>query len=339
MKQVYDFLAQLKENNNREWFNTHKEEYKRVQAIFNDFTQQLISRIEVWDQQISDSALTVKDCTYRIYRDTRFSKNKTPYKTHMGAYICRGGKKSPYAGYYFHLEPAAANAVFADSFADTAVSVVAPSGSPADGVAISPGYLPDSTPGSLSSIPGNSLHSVAASSDSFSDGVAISPGYLPDSTPGSLSSIPGNSLHSVVAPFGSPADGVAISPGNASDGFLGRSLLAGGLYCPEPKVIASLRDEISVNGDTFLDAIALAKGFKLEDFDTLKRLPRGFEYAEERWHNLLKHKDFSIAAPLPQELLFGNREALLDYASERFRTCYEFNRLLNLAVDFALEDL
>ena len=47
--------------------------------------------------------LTARDMTYRIYRDTRFSHDKTPYKTHMGAFICRGGKKSGYAGYYFQL--------------------------------------------------------------------------------------------------------------------------------------------------------------------------------------------------------------------------------------------
>ncbi len=248
MIRVYNFLAQLKENNNREWFNAHKEEYKAVQNIFNNFTGQLISRIEIWDEDIRNSALQVKDCTYRIYRDTRFSKDKAPYKTHMGAYICPRGKKSPYAGYYFHIEPAA---------------------------------------------------------------VISNP--LPD--------------------------GVAISPGNAANGFLGRSLLAGGLYCPEPKVIASLRDEISVNGDTFLEAIAQADGFSLEDFDTLKRLPRGFEHAEERWHNLLKHKDFSIAAPLHENLISGNWDALLDYVDEKFRSCRQFNHLLNLAVDYALEEL
>ena len=51
----------------------------------------------------SVKGLKVKDCTYRIYRDVRFSKDKSPYKTHMGCYICRGGKKSGYSGYYFHV--------------------------------------------------------------------------------------------------------------------------------------------------------------------------------------------------------------------------------------------
>ncbi len=50
--------------------------------------------------------LALRDCTYRIYRDTRFSHDKTPYKTHFGVYICPGGKKSGNAGYYFHIEAA-----------------------------------------------------------------------------------------------------------------------------------------------------------------------------------------------------------------------------------------
>ena len=46
----------------------------------------------------------MKDCKFRIYRYVRFSKDKSPYNTHMGAYICSGGKKSGFSGYYFHLE-------------------------------------------------------------------------------------------------------------------------------------------------------------------------------------------------------------------------------------------
>lgn len=103
MKEIIDFLSELGENNNREWFNTNKDRYKKVQSQFNIFTQELIERIAQFDPPIG--GLSIADCTYRIYRDTRFSHNKIPYKTHIGAYICQGGKKSGYAGYYFHLEP------------------------------------------------------------------------------------------------------------------------------------------------------------------------------------------------------------------------------------------
>lgn len=103
MKKILEFLGELKENNNREWFETNKERYKLLQGQFNEFTQELIDGITLFDPAVK--GVTIKDCTYRIYRDVRFSPNKEPYKTHMGAYICPGGKKSGMAGYYFHLEP------------------------------------------------------------------------------------------------------------------------------------------------------------------------------------------------------------------------------------------
>ena len=104
MKSVIDFLVGLRSDNSKEWFDAHKAEYKAAKAEFEDFTAQLIDGIAGFDPSVR--GLAVKDCTYRIYRDIRFSNDKTPYKTHMGAYICRGGKKSGNAGYYFHVEPA-----------------------------------------------------------------------------------------------------------------------------------------------------------------------------------------------------------------------------------------
>lgn len=103
MKNVIDFLAALRANNNKEWFEAHKAAYKAAKAEFEDFTARLIDGIAGFDPSVR--GLAVKDCTYRIHRDTRFSNDKTPYKTHMGAYICPGGKKSCNAGYYFHVEP------------------------------------------------------------------------------------------------------------------------------------------------------------------------------------------------------------------------------------------
>lgn len=103
MKNIVDFLSELKLNNNKEWFDANKARYKAVQEEFNVFTEKLIAGIASFDKSVA--GVTVKDCTYRIYRDTRFSPNKAPYKTHMGAYVCPKGKKSGYAGYYFHIEP------------------------------------------------------------------------------------------------------------------------------------------------------------------------------------------------------------------------------------------
>jgi len=81
----------------------NKDLYKRAEARANEIAQQLIDGISAFDA--SCKGLTVKDCTYRIYRDLRFSPDKRPYKTHIGIYVCPGGKKSQLAGYYFHLQP------------------------------------------------------------------------------------------------------------------------------------------------------------------------------------------------------------------------------------------
>lgn len=101
MKNIITFLHDLQCNNNREWFNAHKSEYIAVQTRFNTFVEELIKEISLFEPAVE--GLTAKDCTYRIYRDTRFSSDKSPYKTHFGAFICRGGKKSGYSGYYFQI--------------------------------------------------------------------------------------------------------------------------------------------------------------------------------------------------------------------------------------------
>lgn len=102
MKNIIDFLTQLKENNNRDWFTANKDLYKQVEKEFNVFVEKLIEGLSQFDPAVK--RLTAKDCTFRIYRDVRFSPNKEPYKTHMAAYICPNGKKSGLAGYYFHVE-------------------------------------------------------------------------------------------------------------------------------------------------------------------------------------------------------------------------------------------
>lgn len=97
------FLAELKSNNNREWFNENKPRFEEVKKIVEDFANQLIKEISFFDNKIS--GLDVKKTLFRIYRDVRFSKDKSPYKTAMGSYIAVGGRKSIFAGYYLHIEP------------------------------------------------------------------------------------------------------------------------------------------------------------------------------------------------------------------------------------------
>lgn len=103
IQQILDFLSDLKENNNREWFNENKSQFLSAKEAFEALTQKLIDRLQLEDESIQ--GLQAKDCIFRIYRDVRFSKDKSPYKTHMGAYISQGGRKSEMCGYYFHLEP------------------------------------------------------------------------------------------------------------------------------------------------------------------------------------------------------------------------------------------
>jgi len=101
---ILDFLSQLNNNNNREWFAENKDRYEATKAEFEQISSSLILEISKFDEEIKHVA--VKDCVFRIYRDTRFSNDKTPYKTHYGVFIAAGGgRKSVRGGYYFHLEP------------------------------------------------------------------------------------------------------------------------------------------------------------------------------------------------------------------------------------------
>lgn len=102
-KLIMGFLEQVACNNNRPWFQEHKTEYEAVKADFDDGVTAAIERISVFDASIKH--ITAKDATYRFYRDTRFSKDKSPYKTHLGAYIAAHGKKALHGGYYLHVEP------------------------------------------------------------------------------------------------------------------------------------------------------------------------------------------------------------------------------------------
>ncbi|MBS1620978.1 MAG: DUF2461 domain-containing protein [Bacteroidetes bacterium] len=97
------FLTLLKKNNNKPWFDLHRKEYESAKADFANFIQAVIDKYGKKDKSIS--LLKAKECMFRINRDIRFSKDKSPYKTNMGAYISGSGKKSIYGGYYFHCEP------------------------------------------------------------------------------------------------------------------------------------------------------------------------------------------------------------------------------------------
>ena len=97
------FLKDLKKNNNKPWFDEHRKQYENSKADILVLTTQMINAIAIFDKPIG--ILQPKNCTFRINRDVRFSKNKDPYKSNMAAYFNKDGKKGIGAGYYLHIEP------------------------------------------------------------------------------------------------------------------------------------------------------------------------------------------------------------------------------------------
>lgn len=225
MKRVINFLNTLKYNNNRVWFEEHKCEYKEAQSIFNSFVEKLISAISEFDPTVKEQ--TLKSCTYRIYRDTRFSKNKTPYKTHMGAFISPQGKNGGYSGYYFHIEAEGAD-------------------------------------------------------------------------------------------------------------YIGSHILSTGIYMPEPIVLKSIREEISLNGQDFESLLESAKGFSLDRSNMLKRVPNGYA-ADTAYSEYLKYKDFFLVKRVDNKYIEDNK--LLENVIADFKKTHSFNIWMNKAVQYAYETM
>lgn len=97
----FKFLKKLKENNNREWFNAHKTEFQAEQQFVETFAEELLGKLSKHDLIETPSG---KKSLFRIYRDTRFSSDKTPYKTNWSGAFRRATKQRR-GGYYFQLEP------------------------------------------------------------------------------------------------------------------------------------------------------------------------------------------------------------------------------------------
>ncbi len=96
------FLQELAAHNNRDWFNDHKTRWIAIKEDFETFTQGLIDEMKTVAPTLA--GLTAKQCVYRIYRDTRFSPDKTPYKTHIACFLPSWGKKNNgVPGYYFQV--------------------------------------------------------------------------------------------------------------------------------------------------------------------------------------------------------------------------------------------
>ncbi len=102
-KHALQFLAKLKKNNSKEWFDKNKKEYDELRKEVVVFVTKMIGHIQVFDSSIA--GLEAKQCMFRINRDIRFSKDKSPYKNNFGLSFNAGGKNSGKAGYYLHIEP------------------------------------------------------------------------------------------------------------------------------------------------------------------------------------------------------------------------------------------
>ena len=105
-KTTLQFLTDLKKNNTKEWFDANRNRYEAAKENVQNITGELIKAIGVYDEDIAQ--LQVKECTFRINRDVRFSKNKAPYKSNISAIFSKGGKKADTAGFYVHIEPGGA---------------------------------------------------------------------------------------------------------------------------------------------------------------------------------------------------------------------------------------
>lgn len=100
---ILNFLADLAQNNTREWMQDHKKAYQQAKKDFEALTSEIIDEVAAFDPNVE--GLTAKDCVFRLNRDIRFSKDKSPYKLNFGASITKGGRKSHWAGYYLQIQP------------------------------------------------------------------------------------------------------------------------------------------------------------------------------------------------------------------------------------------
>jgi len=97
------FLKDLKKNNNKAWFDKNRPRYEVAKRNIEELVEKFLANVSLHDKRYIQ--LSAKNCVFRIYRDIRFSSDKTPYKSHFGAGISPNGKKANEPGYYLHIEP------------------------------------------------------------------------------------------------------------------------------------------------------------------------------------------------------------------------------------------
>lgn len=125
METILNYLSELKENNNREWYHEHKEEYKAANADFEAFLQDLIMGIGEFDDSVLHDI--PKESTFKVVRDTRFSHDKSPYNPAFRAHIGPKGKLPIPVGYYIMIKPGGetflGGGLFADMFKDATAMI------------------------------------------------------------------------------------------------------------------------------------------------------------------------------------------------------------------------
>lgn len=97
-----EFLNDLKANNNRDWFLENKKRYEIFKKDYQQLVSDFLDVMKPLDPTLE--MLEVKNCTFRINRDIRFSKDKSPYKAHLGIWMSSGAKGQNRSGYYVHIE-------------------------------------------------------------------------------------------------------------------------------------------------------------------------------------------------------------------------------------------
>ncbi len=101
LETCFEFLSKLKDNNNREWFNANKDQYQEAYNRLIEFADVLLAKLNEHDQIETPSG---KKSLFRIYRDVRFSKDRTPYQTHFSGSF-RRATRDLRGGYYFRIQP------------------------------------------------------------------------------------------------------------------------------------------------------------------------------------------------------------------------------------------
>lgn len=120
LEPVITFLTDLRENNNKAWFDRNRARYEDARQAFEELVEYFIAELS----KVQDlRGVSARECIFRINRDIRFAKDKSPYKTNLAAEIAPGGRNSPTLGYYLHIAPQDGSMVAGGVYMPTSVQL------------------------------------------------------------------------------------------------------------------------------------------------------------------------------------------------------------------------